>query len=120
MKILPLLPLVLAGAVLGYVGHRAGKQTYVPLTLGAETEATPTAVTGEVPEGMVVQRFRVTGMCCEGCVGKLYSSLAAVDGVERAGVDFNAEIAEALVPVDTDLEPLLAALSFDKYAAEPQ
>lgn len=120
MKTVSLLPLLLAAVVLAYVGHRAGApSTYVPASLAADHEAIPNHLRGDVPEGMVVRSFHVTGMCCEGCVGKLYHSLAAVEGVHEAAVDFQAAKAEAVVPADFGVDTLLTALAFDKYTAEP-
>ncbi len=112
------IPLALAASALVLVVRNAGDPDYVAPTLAAQS-AIPSVLSGDVPAGMVVKSFHVTGMCCEGCVGKLYHALAGVSGVREAAVDFYAARAEALVPAQQDVEGLLAALRFDKYAAEP-
>jgi copper chaperone CopZ len=119
MKLLLVLPLVLAGAVLGWIALSAEEPTYEPPVPGV-ADVVPTSLSGDVPVGMVVRRFRVTGMCCDGCSGKLYRSLAAVDGVREAAVDFRSATAQAVVPAGADDASLLASLRFDKYAAEPE
>ncbi len=118
MRPLSFLPVVVAAIVLAYVGHRAADPSYVPATLASDVELLPTNLSGDLPEGMVVRSFHVTGMCCEGCVGKLYYALASVDGVREAAVDFHEGTAEAVVPPELDVENLLTALRFDKYSAE--
>ena len=118
MKLLLALPLVLAGAALGWIALSAEDPTYQPPVPGVVTNVVPKTLSGEVPDGMVVRRFQVTGMCCDGCTGKLYRSLAEVDGVQEAAVDFLTTSASAVVPADADVQTLLAALEFDKYTAE--
>ena len=72
---------------------------------------------GEVLAGQVVRTFEVSGMCCDGCPGKLYSALQAVPGVVKAAVSFEEGTASALVSTDVDSAQLEVALTFDKYSA---
>lgn len=118
MKPVALVPLAVTGFVLAYVAHRAGARDYVPPSLASEREVIPVQVSPEVPPGMIVHTFDVTGMCCEGCVAKLYRTLASVEGVREAAVDFQEGTAQVVVPTAADVTPLLSALAFDKYEAE--
>lgn len=114
MKHIPLLLVALAGVWLGFVALRAKAPTYE-----AHSGAVPSRLSGSVPEGFLVRNFRVEGMCCESCTRKLHQSLAGVEGVQEAAVDFGSGTAAALVAGSVPVERLLAALNVEKYTARP-
>ncbi len=119
LRVLPVLIIVVAAGVLGWIAFQAPAREYEPVVIEDAVAAThvPRAVVGEVPAGHVVRTFEVTGMCCDGCPGKLYSALQAVPGVVKAAVSFDAGTASALVPTELDSAQLELALTFDKYSA---
>lgn len=119
-KILPLTGLVAVGAVLGYIAYRTPEPDYTPPAarqVQAQESAVPTALSGEVPDGMLVRTFDVEGMCCSGCTAKLHAALVALPDVNEAAVSFEAGQAQAVVPETTDAALLVEALNFDKYTA---
>lgn len=121
LRVLPILLIVVAAGVLGRIALRAPAPDYEPVAIEDAVPAThvPRAVVGEVPAGYVVRTLEVSGMCCEGCPGKLYSALQAVPGVVKAAVSLEEGTASALVPVELDVAQLQSALTFDKYSATP-
>lgn len=122
MKILPLLALGAAGVTLGYIALRAPTPEYVAPTL-QEVQAhvpAPEALTGEIPPGFLVRTFKVEGMCCTGCTGKLYKRLKESPGVVEAAVSFDKGIAQVVVPKDIDVARLEEVMHFEKYVAKAQ
>lgn len=117
MKHLPLALVLLAGAVLAWVGLRAEGPAYV---VPAEVTGVPRRLPTAVPEGYELQRFEVEGMCtCSGCPPKLYDALLSVEAVTHAAVDPATGQAKAHVVAGTDPSVLAAALTFEDYAARP-
>jgi copper chaperone CopZ len=104
--------LVAAGLWLGSVALRSKEPTYSAPPAGA-----PAQLSSEVPDGCLVRRFAVEGMCCETCPKKLHAALAAVEGVREAAIDFDAKQASAVVDAGTPVERLLGALTSEKYSA---
>lgn len=119
MRLLPIALVLVAGAALAWIAFRAPEPTY-EAPRSTEVRATvPIAIHGEPAPGFAVRSYAVGGMCCESCASKLYAALTAVDGVEEAAVDVVTGRAEVLVPADASDEPILSALRFDEYTAEP-
>jgi len=121
-KALPLLILGASGAVLGFVALRAPKPDYVAPTV-KEVDVhvpAPTALTGEIPKGFLVRTFKVEGMCCTACTGKIYQRLKESPGVVEAAVSFDKGIAQVVVPKDADVAKLEDAMHFEKYVARVQ
>lgn len=112
MKYLSLLLLAAAGLWLGSVALHAKAPTYF-----APATEVPVELSGAVPDGCVVRRFEVEGMCCQTCPKKLYAALAAVDGVRESAIDFDERTVSAVVDAGTPVESLLAVLNTDKYSA---
>ena len=122
LKLLPLLILGVAGSVLGYIAMHAPQPDYVAPTL-KEIEAhvpAPASITGEIPPGFLVRTFKVEGMCCTNCTGKIYQRLKESPGVVEAAVSFDKGIAQAVVPKDADVAKLEDAMHFEKYVARVQ
>jgi copper chaperone CopZ len=122
VKIIPLLILGFAGTVLGIVAVRAPKPDYVaptPQEIAAHVPA-PTEITGEIPPGFLVRTFKVDGMCCTGCTGKIYKHLKEAPGVVEAAVSFDKGIAQVVVPKDADVNKLEDAMHFENYVAKAQ
>ena len=122
LKFLPLFILGIAGAVLGYVAIHAPKPDYVAPTL-KDIEAhvpAPDAITGEIPPGFLVRTFKIEGMCCTNCTGKIYQRLKESPGVVEAAVSFDKGIAQVVVPKDADVAKLEDAMHFEKYVAKAQ
>jgi copper chaperone CopZ len=117
MKQLGLLLLLLAGGVLAWLALRADEPSYVP---PRPPDAVPVVLSGDVPAGFAVRTLDVAGMCCTGCSAKLYAALTEVDGVREAAVDPVVGTAQVVVPQEAPIEPLVAALTFDVYAATPR
>ena len=119
MRPLRVLLIGAAAGVLGWIALQAPAQDYEPVVIEDAVAATyvPRTVVGDVPAGHVVRTFEVSGMCCDGCPGKLYSALQAVPGVVKAAVSFEEGTASALVPTELDSAQLEVALTFDKYSA---
>ena len=63
--------------------------------------------------------FRVTGMTCASCVGRVERALRAVPGVTSASVNLATERAIAQVAHGTTAESLVQAVSRAGYQAEP-
>lgn len=117
MKLIPILLLLGAAGVLGWIASRAPEPSYIPPQLEEfEPRHVPVVIVGDVPAGHVVRTFEVEGMCCNGCGGKLYDALSVLEGVKKAAVDFDSSTASALVPEDLDTTVLASALTFDKYS----
>ncbi len=57
-------------------------------------------------------------MCCTGCTGKLYERLKEKPGFVAAAVNFEAGLAQVVIPKDADPEAFVAALRFEKYDAK--
>jgi copper chaperone CopZ len=122
VKILPMLLLGAAAAALAYIALRAPSQSYVAPTI-QEVEAhvpAPPTITGEIPPGFLVRTFKVEGMCCTGCTGKIYKRLKDSPGVVEAAVNFDQGIAQVVVPNDSDVAKLEDVMHFDKYVAKAQ
>lgn len=122
VKILPLLILGFSGSVLGYVAAHAPKPDYVaptPQEIEAHVPA-PASLSGEVPPGFLVRTFKIEGMCCTNCTGKIYQRLKDSPGVVEAAVSFDKGIAEVVVPKDADVAKLEDAMHFEKYVAKAQ
>jgi len=117
MKILGLLLLLAAGGLLAWIGLRADEPTYIA---PRAADSVPIVLSGDVPAGFEVRTLDVTGMCCTGCTSKLYDKLAAVEGVREIAIDANVGTAQVVVPEGEPVEPLVAALTFDVYRAEPR
>ena len=109
-----LLLLLVVGGLLAWVGLTASEPEYVPPRPG---DRVPIVLESEVPAGYVVRDIDVEGMCCDGCRGKLYGAVTALEGVQAAAIDHVAGMAQVVVPADADLAPVLAALTFDQYVA---
>ncbi len=120
MKHAGLLGLLVIGLLLGWIGWRAKEPSWTAPPKEEIPQSVPVALSGEVPEGCVVRRFEVEGMCCKGCPGKLYAHLANVAGVREIAVDPILERAEAVVPADMDVASLEAALTFGQYSARAE
>jgi len=108
---------LLAGLVLGWIALAADGPTFDARTAPEVPENVPAALVADVPEGHVVRTFDVDGICCEGCVGKLYVAVDHLDGVVAAAVDPARKQVETVVPRDYDVAALENALTFDKYSA---
>ena len=122
MKILPLLILCAAGVGLGYIALRAPTADYVAPTL-QEVQAhvpAPQALTCDIPPGFLVRTFKVDGMCCTGCTGKIYQRLKESPGVFEAAVSFDKGIAQVVVPEESDVTKLEDVMHFEKYVAKAQ
>lgn len=116
MRALSTLLLVTAALTLGWIAYNATEASYVP----PDPEAgLPRALPAAAPAGLELRRYAVDGMCCEGCVRKLYERLVAVTGVESAAIDFESGEAMVHVAASAPDAQLLAALNWDKYVAEP-
>ena len=109
-----ILLLLAAGAVLGTIAWKAKEPTY---SAPVAPENVPFELSGDVPAGCVVRGLDVEGMCCDGCTGKLYDALTALDPVREAAVDPVLERVAVVVPAELDTAVLEAALTFDKYSA---
>jgi hypothetical protein len=116
-----LLVLLAAAALgLGWIVLRTPEPSYVaptPQEVAAHQPA-PRTLSSSVPAGFRIQSFAVDGMCCTGCTGKLYARLKAEPGVLGAAVDFEAGLAQAIVPETSDPHALEHVLTFDKYTAK--
>jgi copper chaperone CopZ len=119
LRVLPILLVLVAGGVLGWIASRAPDQDYEPVVIEEADLGTyvPRALIGEIPDGHVVRTLDVSGMCCGGCSGKLYAALQETPGVMKAAVSFEDGTASALVPDDLETGQLEVALTFDKYSA---
>jgi copper chaperone CopZ len=120
VKILPILLLGCAGSALGYVALRAPTPDYVAPTL-QEVQAhvpAPQTLTCDIPPGFLVRTFKVDGMCCTGCTGKIYQRLKESPGVFEAAVSFDKGIAQVVVPADSDVTQLEDVMHFEKYVAK--
>lgn len=117
MKHLATVLLALAALGLAIVVWRAPERTYVAPRVDAAPAHVPVRLSGEVPEGCVVRALEVEGICCEGCGGKLFVALGAVEGVREVAVDPVLGVARAVVPSDLDPARLERALTFSKYTA---
>ena len=120
MKLIPLIILAATGAVLGLIALRAPTQTYVaPTERDIEAHApAPESIIGDVAPGFVVRTFKVDGMCCLSCTGKIYERLKESPGVVEAAVSFDKGIAQVVVPNDADVGSLENAIHFEKYTAK--
>ena len=114
----PVGPVLLAivGLVLGWIALAADSPSYDPPERVVPTTI-PVSLSGTMPLGHVVRTFDIDGVCCEGCVGKLYGALQDLAGVREAAVDPVHSRAVAVVPLDFDVALLEDALTFDKYTA---
>jgi copper chaperone CopZ len=122
MKLIPLIILAATGTVLGLIALRAPSQSYVAPTerdIEAHVPA-PESITGDVAPGFVVRTFKVEGMCCHNCSGKIYERLKDSPGVVEAAVSFDKGIAQVVVPKDADVGSLENAIHFEKYTAKAQ
>jgi len=110
---------LLIGAALGaaYVGLSSPDPDYEPPQLESAPPPAPPVLSTEPGPGESVRVFAVDGMCCRGCTGKLFASVRRVEGVRAAAVSFEEGRASVVVPTGLDLEPVIAALSVDKYSA---
>jgi copper chaperone CopZ len=119
MKFIPLMILALTGGVLGLIALRAPAPSYVAPTeryVEAHVPA-PETITRDVAPGFVVRTFKVDGMCCQDCTGKIYERLKESPGVVDAAVSFDKGIAQVVVPKDADVGSLENAIHFEKYSA---
>jgi len=112
MRVLFLLLLVLAA-----VGALWLASTRTAPDPAAADGPVPTRLSRAPAAGERVLQFEVSGMCCEGCTATLHESVSAVEGVRAAAIDFVAGTATVLCSEDADPEPMVAALSIDKYEA---
>lgn len=119
MRLLFLLLLAIAAAGVAYVGWASPEPDYEPPRLVVTPPPAPPVLLAEPGPGERVRVFEVEGMCCRTCTGKLHASVSAVAGVRAAAVSFEDGRASVIVPADLAVEPLLAALSVDKYSARP-
>ena len=109
--------LVVAGIALAWI---AAHHTFGSAGPDAETRIPrqiPATLSGEVPAGYVIRQFDVDGMCCDSCAGKLYRSLASIEGVDKIAIDPLAGRVSTLVPEKLDVDLLSDALNHDKYTA---
>ena len=118
MKILGPLLLLVCGVVLGVIASQAKEPTY-ELQREEAPEAVPYALSGVVPAGSVVRAFEVEGICCDGCSGKLFAALDALEGVEEIAVDTVRSRVEVVASEELAVARLGEALTFDKYTARP-
>lgn len=109
--------LLLVGLVLGWISISTDDPTFQIEPERELPRQIPYALSGEVPSGCVVRQLELEGICCKGCVGKLYVALSDVDEVQEAAIDPVLARAEAVVPADLDVALLESALTFDKYSA---
>ena len=117
MKIPPTILLALAAVGLAIVVWRAPERAYVAPRDTDPPAHVPVRLSGDVPEGCVVRSLDVEGICCEGCGGKLFVALSAVEGVREVAVDPVLGVARAVVPSELDAARLEDALTFSKYSA---
>jgi copper chaperone CopZ len=122
LKTIPIVIIAIAGSALGYIAMRAPAPTYVaptPQEIEAHVPA-PTTLSAEVPPGFLVRTFKVEGMCCTGCTGKIYKRLKESPDVVDAAVSFDKGIAQVVVPKEADVAKLEDVMHFDKYVAKAQ
>jgi len=119
MRFLPLVLVLVAGAALAWIALRAPAPTYEAPPRKQATATVPIAIATTPAAGFAIRAYAVDGMCCEGCAAKLHVALTAVDGVQEAAVDVLTGRAQVLVPESASDEPILSALRFEKYTAEP-
>ena len=117
MKFLGLLLLTSSGGILLWIALSAGVPSYLaPRT----AETVRVVLTGEVPDGFIVRRLSVEGMCCQRCAAKLHASLIEIEGVREVAVDALVGEASVVVPAETKVALLEQALTFEGYTAEVQ
>jgi copper chaperone CopZ len=117
MKYLGLLLLACSGGILLWIALVVGAPTYLaPRT----AETVPVVLTGEVPNGFIVRRLSIDGMCCQGCAAKLHALLIQVEGVREVAVDALTGEASVVVPAGTEVALLEQAVTFEDYTAEAQ
>ena len=117
--LLPALLIAAAGAA-GWLYFTRSGPTYVPPSEPQVVyAAAPTVLPRAPAEGEAEIVLDVHGMCCRGCTGKLHARLMKQPGVHAAAVDLDAGTASALVEDSVEPTALAAALTFDKYSAEP-
>ena len=109
--------LLLVGLVLGWISLSTDEPTFHIEPEREIPTLIPYELSGDVPSGCVVRQLDLDGICCKGCVGKLYAALSDVDQVQEAAIDPVMARAEAVVPEDLDVALLERALTFDKYSA---
>jgi len=117
--LLPLLLIAAAGAA-GWLYVTRPGPTYVPPSEAQVVyAAAPSVLTRAPAEGEAEIVLDVHGMCCHGCTGKLHARLMEQAGVIAAAIDLEAGTASALVEASVEPAALAAALTFDKYSAQP-
>ena len=80
------------------------------------TSVTPIVASGEAAES----RFVVEGMHCAGCIARIESALARLDGVVQARVNFGAKLVRVVHLPETDdaaIEAAIASLGFKAHLA---
>lgn len=117
MKLIGPLLLLITGGVLAWIGLRAEDPTYVA-PVDESPETVPFELSGAVPKGSTVRAFEVEGICCEGCSGKLYAALDAVEGVHEIAVDTVRNRVEVVADSSLGVADLGATLTFGKYTAK--
>ena len=108
--------LAVAAAATCWIVLRSPEPTYEPPSVQA-ADPVPFQLSRSPEAGETKAVFEVDNMCCNGCTGKLYEALTALDDVRDACVDFRSGTASALVAAGADLSELERALNFDKYVA---
>lgn len=113
MRVLPIALLAAAAAGLAVIALRAPAPTYVaPRAVPRQLEAAPVA-------GQSVRTFEVSGMCCEGCSGRLYAVALEQPGLAAAAIRVEQGRLEALCDPELDPLELARVLTFDKYTVTP-
>ena len=113
--------LLVAAAAAGWLYSTRSGPTYVPPSEPQVTYApAPSVLTRAPAAGEAEVVLDVEGMCCRGCTGKLHARLMEQSGVHVAAVDLDAGTASAVVDSGVPPSDLAAALTFDKYSAQPR
>ncbi|HED65701.1 MAG TPA: hypothetical protein ENJ09_09125 [Planctomycetes bacterium] len=110
--------LLIAGVVLGWIALAADDPTFHVEKPAEAPEVVPFELSGVVPAGFEVRDFAIRGICCNGCVGKLYMAAGEVAGVREVAVDPVEKQVEVVVEAGTDPALIVEALTFDKYTAQ--
>jgi copper chaperone CopZ len=117
--LLPVLLIAAAGGA-GWICYTRSAPTYVPPSEPQVAYApAPSVLTRAPAQGEAAVLLDVHGMCCTSCTGKLHARLMEQPGVHVAAVDFDAGTASAVVDATVEPAALAAALTFDKYSAQP-